>query len=89
MYAWGDPEYGGSIPEETKAALDAASGISRLVGGEFAFAVWTMEGECLVWGHNADMISVHLVRFAPACGTRMVPRLRTRPAQGYQRRVVQ
>ena len=43
-FAWGDPDYGGSIPNATRAAIEAAGPIARLERSYDAFAVVTAAG---------------------------------------------
>eukprot|EP01043_Picozoa_sp_COSAG02_P062626 COSAG02_NODE_8687_length_2479_cov_1.220168_1_plen_787_part_01 len=52
VVTWGHSEYGGSLPEDTRAALEAAPGIARLVGNSGAFAAVTTEGRWYTWGNS-------------------------------------
>ena len=49
--AWGDANYGGSIPAATQIVLDAAGGVTHLAStDDGAFVVRTAEGAWIAWG---------------------------------------
>eukprot|EP01046_Picozoa_sp_COSAG06_P067660 COSAG06_NODE_17643_length_928_cov_1.740651_1_plen_228_part_01 len=52
VLAWSSSGYGGSIPQATKAALEAAPGIGMLEASFYAFASVTTDGQVLAWGDS-------------------------------------
>ena len=66
--AWGDKDYGGSIPSDVQAKLDSAPGITHLASAGYAFVVrttackrvsWCQADAALRCGGNGEHVSIH------------------------------